>query len=202
MSKMTLFLPVPRNILRDNSNPFERYSNSELLQRIRFSRDVVDTIIRPIVFCNGVLSSMNFITNYVIVKIHKNPFQKVCGALLMLSQSTVCRIVSEVSERLARSLPRFVVASPQCEILDIVIRWPGSAHDSRIFNSSSVCLRLEAGNLPGILLGDSAYAQTRYVYTPLLAPANRAEQRYNNAHIHTRNVVERTFGILKKILEL
>lgn len=90
-----------------------------------------------------------------------------------------------------------VVAGPYCNIQDIVIRWPGSAHDSRIFNNSGVQLRLQQGYLPGILLGDSAYQQTRHVYTPLLHTRNRAEERYNIAHIRTRNVVERTFGIWK-----
>ncbi|KAK5647938.1 hypothetical protein RI129_002830 [Pyrocoelia pectoralis] len=90
-----------------------------------------------------------------------------------------------------------VVAGPRSEILDIVIRWPGSAHDSRIFNSSSVCMRLQRGDLPGIFLGDSAYAQTRHVLTPLLNPRTRPENRYNSSQISTRNVVERTFGIWK-----
>lgn len=83
------------------------------------------------------------------------------------------------------------------EILDIVIRWPEYVHDSRIFNSSSLKLRLENGTLPGIILGDSAYAQTRYVYISVPVPANGAEYRYNHAHILTRNVVERTFRIWK-----
>ncbi|KAK5648003.1 hypothetical protein RI129_002895 [Pyrocoelia pectoralis] len=90
-----------------------------------------------------------------------------------------------------------VVAGAHLDILDIVIRWPGSAHDSRIFNSSAVCMRLDRGEYPGILLGDSAYQQTRYVYTPVPNPQTQAEHRYNNAHIRTRNVVERTFGIWK-----
>lgn len=90
-----------------------------------------------------------------------------------------------------------VVAGPSCEILDIVIRWPGSAHDSRIFNNSAVHLKFEQGLLRGLLLGDSAYQQTHYLFTPLLNPNTRAEHLYNNAHITTRNVVERTFGIWK-----
>lgn len=53
-------------------------------------------------------------------------------------------------------------------------------------------MRLENGSLPEVLLVvDSAYAQTKNMYTPI----RRAEQRYNSAHILTRNVVERTFGV-------
>ncbi|KAK9728405.1 DDE superfamily endonuclease [Popillia japonica] len=90
-----------------------------------------------------------------------------------------------------------VVAGPRCEILDIVIRWPGSAHDSRIFNNSAVHMRFEQGLLNGLLLGDSAYQQTMYLFTPVPNPITRAEILYNSAHIRTRNVVERTFGIWK-----
>lgn len=34
--------------------------------------------------------------------------------------------------------------------------------------------------------------------TPLADPQNRAEQRYNEAHIRTRNSVERLFGVWKR----
>lgn len=34
--------------------------------------------------------------------------------------------------------------------------------------------------------------------TPVLAPRTLGERRYNRAHISSRNVVERTFGVLKK----
>lgn len=42
-----------------------------------------------------------------------------------------------------------VVGGPELEILDVACRWPGSVHDSRIFNNSSVKLKLETGVLNG-----------------------------------------------------
>ncbi|KAJ1199885.1 hypothetical protein NDU88_003717 [Pleurodeles waltl] len=48
-----------------------------------------------------------------------------------------------------------------------------------------------------MILRDSAYAARTYMMTPYLNPATPAERRYNSAHKATRNVVERTFGLLK-----
>ncbi|KAI5696584.1 hypothetical protein M8J76_006643 [Diaphorina citri] len=47
-----------------------------------------------------------------------------------------------------------VVSGPDYEIQDIVMRWPGSAHDSRIFDASRLKLRCDRGELEGILLGN------------------------------------------------
>ena len=61
-----------------------------------------------------------------------------------------------------------VVGGPNYEIQDIVIRWPGSAHDSRIFDNSSLKIKLEEGLLKGLLIiawRRRAHADTLLVYT-------------------------------------
>ncbi|XP_031354452.1 putative nuclease HARBI1 [Photinus pyralis] len=91
------------------------------------------------------------------------------------------------------------ISNANLEIMDIVCRWPGSAHDSTIFNSSRIRARMENGEFPNsILLGDSGYPLRDYFLTPLANPRNRAEQVYNDAHIRTRNIVERLFGNCKR----
>lgn len=80
----------------------------------------------------------------------------------------------------------------------IVVRHPGSAHDSLIFDRSGMRCRFELGYLNGILLGDNGYACRRYLLTPILRPQNEAEVRYNNAHKRTRVIVEQLFGIWKR----
>ncbi|VVC98163.1 unnamed protein product [Leptidea sinapis] len=85
-------------------------------------------------------------------------------------------------------------------IRDVVARWRGSTHDSRIFNESSLKERFEAGEFRGRLLGDSGYRLEPYLVTPILRPNSHAEQKYN-AHIATRNVVERCFGVWNRDLD-
>lgn len=85
------------------------------------------------------------------------------------------------------------------KIIDIVARWPGSAHDATIFQNSRLRYRLEDEEFHmGLILGDNGYANTNYLLTPLLHPITAAETRYNNIHIRTRNIVERVFGVWKR----
>lgn len=82
---------------------------------------------------------------------------------------------------------------------NLVARWYGSAHDATIFSNSRLYARFENNDITGgYLLGDSGYPCKPYLLTPLAAPATQAEQRYNGAHIQTRNTVERAFGVLKR----
>ncbi|KAJ8914311.1 hypothetical protein NQ315_011298, partial [Exocentrus adspersus] len=92
-----------------------------------------------------------------------------------------------------------LVCNSDVEITNIVARWPGSAHDATIFNSSRLRVRFEAGEFGnGILLGDSGYPLRSYLLTPLGNPGAPAEQLYNEAQIRTRNCIERTNGVLKR----
>ncbi|XP_066596449.1 putative nuclease HARBI1 [Prorops nasuta] len=82
------------------------------------------------------------------------------------------------------------------EILDIVVRWPGSTHDSTIFEHSRLKQRLDNMELKNcVILGDRGYPNGKYLITPLANPTTPAEILYNEAHIRTRCMVERCFGI-------
>ena len=83
-------------------------------------------------------------------------------------------------------------------ITNIVPRWPGSTHDSRIFDNSNISDILRDGAIDGILVGDSGYAYRAYLMTPILEPKNAGEVRSNTAHRRTRCVIERCFGLLKR----
>jgi len=83
-------------------------------------------------------------------------------------------------------------------ISDVVARWPGSVHDSTVFDNSHVRALLETSPQDGYLVGDSGYACRRYLLTPLLNPVSNAEQAYNRAQTAARNCIERTNGVLKR----
>lgn len=91
------------------------------------------------------------------------------------------------------------VCGPNLEFHNVVARWPGSVHDSRIFDNSRLCAEIEVHLNPRYhLLGDAGYALKRYLMTPVSFPANAHERAYNYSHSQTRNTIERAFGVLKR----
>ncbi|XP_037876466.1 putative nuclease HARBI1 [Bombyx mori] len=91
------------------------------------------------------------------------------------------------------------VCDADLKFMNVVARWPGSAHDATIFNNSVLRAQCEAGTFGNRwLLADSAYPNRCYMLTPILNPSARNEQKYNDAHIATRNLIERTFGVWKR----
>ncbi|XP_055997802.1 putative nuclease HARBI1 [Ostrea edulis] len=86
--------------------------------------------------------------------------------------------------------------------INIVAKWPGSNHDSFIFRESNIGTYFEAHHkgidVDGLLIGDSGYACSKYLVTPFLRPTTESQMKYNDAHTHTRAVIERSFGWLKR----
>ncbi|XP_017478313.1 PREDICTED: uncharacterized protein LOC108368072 [Rhagoletis zephyria] len=83
--------------------------------------------------------------------------------------------------------------------LDLVVRWPGSAHDYNIFRNSRLKFCMEEGHFSNyFILGDSGYKQTHYLMTPLVNPSNAPERLYNESQIRTRISIERCFGVWKR----
>uniref|UniRef100_A0A674AUD6 DDE Tnp4 domain-containing protein n=1 Tax=Salmo trutta TaxID=8032 RepID=A0A674AUD6_SALTR len=80
---------------------------------------------------------------------------------------------------------------------NIAACWKGATHNSRTFQNSSLYAQLEGGQHSGIILGDSGYAQTNFLFTPYLQAIGPEQQWYNQAHIRPRGVVERMFGVWK-----
>ena len=109
----------------------------------------------------------------------------------------------EDSERYRNRKGRFslnvqAVCGPDLKFFNVVARWPGSAHDSNIFDNSHLCVEMEEGRHRGRLLGDAGYPCRNFLFTPLRNPQTDQEHTYNRRHIKTRNSIERAFGVLKR----
>lgn len=91
------------------------------------------------------------------------------------------------------------ICDASCKFEDIVCRWPGSAHDSNIFNNSRIRENFEIATYKTFLIvGDSGYGIRPFLITPLNNPATPVEHLFNEAQIRTRNPIERCFGIWKR----
>lgn len=90
------------------------------------------------------------------------------------------------------------VVGPRMEFLDIVPEYPGSQHDSRIFQNSRLYTRYMKGQLNGKLVGDSGYPALPFLLTPIGNPQTDDEEMYNIIHGRTRQIVERAYGIWKR----
>lgn len=91
------------------------------------------------------------------------------------------------------------ISNVNLEITDIVARWPGSAHDSTIFNNSYSKAQFESGKYgEALLVVDGGYASTAYMMPPIEHPTLPVEQLYNESQIRTRNPVERSYGVWKR----
>ncbi|XP_019699684.1 putative nuclease HARBI1 [Harpegnathos saltator] len=187
-------------VFRDRIDPFGTLNDIEFRNRHRLSKESVR-------LCVGLVeerlsSQAGHIKNVspalqVLIALRfyaKGCYQTELGDLHGVSQPTVSRIVAKVAEAIASHLPHFVVCDAQRRILDIVARWRGSAHDSRIWNSSRLKEKFEERRMTGILLGDAGYPCRPYLLTPFLNPRTPTEDRYNRAHIRTRLTIEKIFG--------
>lgn len=91
------------------------------------------------------------------------------------------------------------ICDSSLKILDVVARWPGSTHDSTIFNNSRIHARLDNNEFNDcFIVADSGYQNKNFVMTPLLSVRTPEENLYNESLIRTRNCVERSYGVWKR----
>jgi len=91
------------------------------------------------------------------------------------------------------------ICDADLRIQNIVATFPGSNHDSTIFNYSSIRGKFERGEMKdSILVGDSGYALNKFLMIPFLNPTGDGQNTYTEAQIRARNAVERSYGVWKK----
>jgi hypothetical protein len=84
-----------------------------------------------------------------------------------------------VNRKGVHSLNIQLVCDAHYRVTNIVSRWPGSCHDSRILQNSGLFAPFEEGRLPGLLLGDSGYPQRKWLMTPHRNPDTPSRRDYN-----------------------
>ena len=109
--------------------------------------------------------------------------------------------VSFLNRHHQHSINALAVAGPDLTIYYLNANYPGRSHDSKVLRDSPLWRMFEvAGRRPfegAVLLGDSAYPLRPWLLTPFPGDPDGAKARFNVAHIRTRNVVERAFGVIK-----
>ncbi|KAM7315742.1 putative nuclease HARBI1 [Ixodes scapularis] len=216
-----------QRVFRDRLNPLEEFDEDALQQRFRFGRAGIMFLaetLRPdlerstrrscalsaeqqVIVALQFYATGNFLItagDYVHVQ---EQFFDVAGLPCVVGavDGTHIRIqgprVHEevyVNRHLYHSINVQVVVDASCRIRNVVARWPGSTHDSRIFTESTLSVKLDDGVYDGLSLGDSGNTCQPWLMTPFLSPSSAAEVRYNTAHTTTRCIVERTIGQLKR----
>lgn len=268
MSYLTRFqLLYERNfrrerVFRDRRNPLDIYSDSELYDRCRFTRDgllfivemIGDSLSRP-TRRNNALTPVEQI--FIALRYFSSgTFYIINADTILVSKATVSRCVSRVSTALKQILhdvirfPREdhelqtgreqflklgfpgIVGAIDCthvqiqaptanefcyvnrknvhsinvqavctadrKFINVVIKWPGSVHDARIWKESQLYKDMRDGRMSGILLGDCGYGLSSNLLTPFRNPNSNAQRRYNYYHKRCRVRIEQAFGILKR----
>ncbi|KAF5281758.1 hypothetical protein FQR65_LT14553 [Abscondita terminalis] len=94
-----------------------------------------------------------------------------------------------------------IISDSDYKILNMNARFPGSTHDSAIWQASGIRRIMEESYINGensILIGDAGYPLQPFLLTPIEnAEQNTPEGNYNYHLIRARNVIEKVNGVLK-----
>ncbi|XP_052806484.1 putative nuclease HARBI1 [Mya arenaria] len=137
-------------------------------------------------------------------------FMQVVGDTHGRHKSTVCRVVDKVTKEIVKRQKQYIkwpvdeatkrrvksefsnkagFPGVMGKFTFINAQWPGSAHDSFIFRTSTLGCHMERnhrGLEDGIILGDSGYACSRYLMTPYRVADTNQKTNFNRGLCRTR----------------
>jgi len=92
-----------------------------------------------------------------------------------------------------------IVCDHEMMIRDLVVKWPGSTHDSFIWQNSALRAKFVRNPPNGWIIGDSGYPLEPWMLTPYGSTSSRPQRDFNTAHKKTRQIMERTIGLWKGV---
>ena len=95
-----------------------------------------------------------------------------------------------ISRKGVPSMQLQVVCDKNMQFLDVYTGWPGSVHDSRVFNNSPLKTRLEALPPQFHLIGDSVYALNQYLLVPFRDNGHLTTLEKNFIKVHSSTRVK------------
>ena len=133
----------------------------------------------------------------------KNVIGAIDGSHLGISGQKFCN-ENYINRKGFASVIIQAVCDHERRFTDCYVGWPGSVHDSRVFQNSELCKSIESNAFemfPGDshLVGDAAYGLSRYMMTPYKDNGYLSPHQivYNNKQSCTRNIIERAFALFK-----
>ncbi|GBM50001.1 hypothetical protein AVEN_113061-1, partial [Araneus ventricosus] len=179
-----------RSVHPDRANDLDCMDNVSFRSRYRLNKDTAESLIQMLDDTLSAPSEKNYAlssTEKVLIALRyyaTGSFQLVLGDLEKVSQSSASRAINDVSKALASLQPNYIrlpqtglelrqtISDASLRIRDIVACWPGSTHDSTVFDNSHLRAVLENEVPPEYhLVGDNGYACRSYLLTPFLDPS-------------------------------
>ncbi|KAH8026624.1 hypothetical protein HPB51_022599 [Rhipicephalus microplus] len=178
---------IPRQQLRDRLNPMEHFTDSEFLARYRFTKSSAKKLLKCLPFeenCRNCGPPLPPVMQLLItVRFYgAGTFQVVMGDLVNVSQPTVSRVIERVSRLIAKHL------------FPAVGNFPNP--DDRCRETMVEFYRI--AEFPGVT------GCIDCTHVRIISPGGpngevyRNRKGYQAAHMHTRNTIERAFGVWKR----
>ena len=171
----------------------------------------IGTVSRVIDVTNGIISTYNDLSQMPLLRDtcreHAREFYDLAripnvigcidGTLIPIQRPNMNEDIY-VSRKGYHAINCMFVCKRNLQFIYMDCRFPGATQDAAVYRESSLRQGFEDGRIPqGYLLGDSGYALSEHLMTPVRNDEDPAAAAYNRAHRKTRQVIERAFGVLK-----